>query len=361
MLYFIHMDIARHHGIFRKQISLYEGIALVTSGTIGAGVLGVPYAVAQVGILPGLLLLLFIGLLMMGVNLMVGDIAVKTPGLHQLPGFAGHYLGAWGKWAMTTVIYFSFLGALLVYIIGEGETLSAIFGGSPFAWSSVFFLGGSVLIALGLRTIKIVELFLSLGILAIVLLITARSAPHVDFQLLQTADWTKFFLPYGVLVFAYSGAASVPEAWSIMKDRQRQFKKAIMIAGSIVIAVYTIFTLIVVGVTGPATTEIATIGLGQTVGPTVYLLGNLFAAIAMGTVFLIVGTAMRDSLSWDFKMPRGFSTVLVLGVPFALFLLGWRGFIKTIDLVGGVFLTIEIFLILWIWLKSKKNSSTADI
>lgn len=352
------MDIATHHGIFRKQISLYEGIALVTSGTIGAGVLGVPYAIAQVGILPGLLLLLFIGLLMMGVNLMVGDIAMKTPGLHQLPGFAEQYLGALGKWAMTAVIYLSFLGALLVYIIGEGETLSAIFGGSPFGWSVGFFLGGSVLIALGLRTIKIVELFLSLGILAVVLLITAKSAPHVDLQLWQTADWPKLFVPYGVLVFAYSGAASVPEAWSIMKDRKRFFKKAIVIAGSIVIAVYTIFTLIVVGVTGSGTTEIATIGLGQAVGPTVYLLGNLFAAIAMGTVFLIVGTAMRDSLSWDFHAPRWIATLLVLGVPFLLFLFGLRGFIKTIDLVGGVFLTIEILLILCIWLRVRKRPST---
>lgn len=347
------MDIAQHHGIFRKQISLYEGVALITAGTIGAGVLGVPYAIAQVGILPGLALLLFIGLLMMGVNLMVGDIAMRTAGDHQLPGFAEAYLGWWGKWAMTAVIYLSFLGAILVYIIGEGETLAALFGGSPFAWSTGFFLVGSFFVALGLRTIKTVELFLSMGLLAVVLLIALRSAPHVDVRLWQTADWTKLFVPYGVLVFAYSGAASVPEAWSIMKNRERQFQKAIVIAGSIVIAVYAIFTLTVVGVTGSATTEIATIGLGKTVGPMAYILGNLFAAIAMGTVFLIVTTAMRDSLAWDFRVPRVLATVLVLGAPFCLFLLGWRGFIQTIDVVGGVFLTIEIFLILAMWMRSR--------
>jgi amino acid permease len=352
------MDIRQHHGIFRKQISLYEGVALVTAGTIGAGVLGIPYAIAEVGIVPGMILLFAIGLLMMGVNLLVADIAMNTPGNHQLPGFAEAYLGRTGKWAMTAVIYLSFLGALVVYIIGEGETLSALFGGDPFFWSVGFFFGGSALIALGLRTIKKVELFLSMALLAVVLLITLRSAPHVDARLWQTADWTKLFVPYGVLVFAYSGAASVPEAWSIMKNRKRFFKKAIVIAGTIVIAVYTVFTLIVVGVTGQGTTEIATIGLGRTVGPTVYLLGNLFAAIAMGTVFLIVGTAMRDSLAWDFKAPRWAATLLVLGAPFLMFLFGLRGFINTIDIVGGVFLTIEILLILCIWLKSRKRPST---
>lgn len=350
--------VAPHAGVFRKQISLYEGVALVTSGTIGAGVIGIPYAVAQVGMLPGLALMLFIGLLMMGMNLIVGDISMRSSGNHQLPGFAERYLGAWGKWLMTIIIFLSLFGALLVYIIGEGETLSALFGGEPFRWSVGFFVVATALIAFGIRTIKTLEVFLSLGILAVVVAIAMRSAPQIDPALWGFHDLSKFLIPYGVLVFAYHGTSAVPEAWSIMKDREWIFKKAIIIAGVIVMAVYAVFTLVVVGVTGKATTEIATIGLGQAVGPVVFVLGNLFAAIAMVTTFLMAGVAMRDSLAWDFRVPRGAATALVCGLPFLAFLFGIRGFIKTIDLVGGVFMTVELLLILLIWFRARKQPST---
>ncbi|PIZ93656.1 MAG: amino acid permease, partial [Candidatus Magasanikbacteria bacterium CG_4_10_14_0_2_um_filter_41_10] len=46
-------DLTMHQGIFRPRITLFEGIALMLSGTIGAGVLGLPYAVAKSGVLIG--------------------------------------------------------------------------------------------------------------------------------------------------------------------------------------------------------------------------------------------------------------------------------------------------------------------
>ena len=258
---------------------------------------------------------------------------------------------------MSLVSYTLLLGALLIYIIGEGETLSALFGGTPFFWSVIFFLLGSFCVFLGLRTIKVAELILMLGLLALVLFLVLWSAPHIQFAHWQYADFAQYLLPYGVLVFAYHGTTSVPEAHSILPKDIRLFRKVIVTAGAIVMAVYAIFALVVVGVTGPETTEIATIGLGQFLGPAVFIVGNFFASIAMGTSFLMAGVALRDSLSWDFRVHPLISAGVVTLVPFLLFLFGIREFVATIDIVGGVFMSLEILLILMMYLRLRRSST----
>jgi amino acid permease len=355
-------DIAYHNGIFRRRISYAEGVALITSGTIGAGVLGIPYVVAQVGIGIGIAQIIFIGLLMTGVNLLLGEAAFRAGVPLQLSGLAEHYLGRWGKWVMMALSATLLFGALAVYIIGEGQTLSALFGGTPFFWSTAFFLVGSLFIFLGLRTVKVAELFLSLGLFVIVLLLTLWSAPHIRLPHLQYASLAQFFLPYGVLIFAYHGASAIPEAFSILPRDHMAFRKVILAAGGIIMAVYALFALAVVGVTGPDTTEIATIGLGRAIGEAAFLLGNLFAAVTMGTSFLLSGVVIRDSLAWDFHLRSASASLLVCAVPYAVFALGLREFVSTIDVLGNYFITLQLALIALIYIRSRRTRlSTAPL
>ena len=345
----------KHNGVFRQQISLFEAVAMIVSGTIGAGILGLPYAIAKVGVPLGIVYIVFIGFLMMGLNLLMGSLAVRTNKKMQLIGFAGEYLGKGGKWFTTFLLYFMLWGVMMVYIIGEGEVLAKLFGRSEFFWSTAFFVVVTLLIYIGISTVKVVELFLSLGVLVVVLTLSVFSSAHVDARNWQYMNLADLFFPYGVLLFAYYGAAAVPEARSILLNRDRDFKKAIIIAGLIVMAVYLIFSIVVIGVTGLNTSEIATFALGDKVGPKVFLLGNIFAALAMGTSCLMSGLAMRDSMSWDFKISPGLSTFLVCSAPFLLFILGFRSFIQAINIVGGVFISIEMFLILLIYWRAKQR------
>lgn len=346
--------VVKHNGIFRKQISLFEGTALIVSGTIGAGVLGLPFAIAKVGVFFGFLYIVGVGLLMMALNLLVGSIAVRTGRKLQLVGLAKEYLGTPGKFIMTILMYFMLWGVLVVYIIGEGEVLSALLGGSSFFWSTVFFATATLLIYLGVKTIKVVELFLSLGVLSVVIILSAYSAPHIEAVHLQYSNLAHILFPYGILLFAYHGTTAVPEAYSILIKKHVTFKKAIILAGFISMAVYALFSIVVVGVTGAGTTEIATLGLGNKLGSIIFILGNLFAVLAMGTSCLMAGLALRDSMSWDFQVSRGIATLLVCGIPFLIFILGIRGFISAIDIVGGVFMSLEMLLILLIFWRAKQ-------
>lgn len=348
------VSVAYYYGTFRRRLSLFQGVALIVSGTIGAGVLGIPYAVAKVGIGIGLLYILGLGLLMMGLNLLLGEVAVRTKEELQVVGLAGKYLGKVGKWVMTGLVYIMSFGILTIYIIGEGQTLSALLSGSPFVWSLLFWAFGCILILSGMRTIKTVELFLTLGVLAVIAFIVMMSSAHIEYVNWQHTDLAHLLLPYGIILFAFSGTAAVPEAHSILQNRDKLFKEAIIIAGIISIVAYALFTTLVVGVTGFGTTEIATIGLGEVAGVKIAVLGNLFACLAMGTSFLLGGMALRDSFHWDFKISKFFSTTIVCVVPLLIFLLGVRSFIATIDVIGGVFMSLQMLLIVLIYWRAKQ-------
>ncbi len=344
----------KHHGIFRRELTLFQATALIISTTIGAGILGVPFVIAKIGVGFGITYIILVGILMMGLNLLVGEIAVNNGKRMQLVGFAGRYLGKTGKWIMAILMYSLGMGSISAYIIGEGQTLAELFGNTPFFWSSVFFIVIAFLIFVGLRTIKTVELFLSLGILLVAIGIAAVSAPHIELPHLGHVDLAHIFLPYGVLLFAYHGVNAIPEAHSLLIKRDVTFKKAIVISSIVSIFIYALFSFVVVGATGLETTEIATIGLGQKVGKAVFVFGNIFAALAMGTSALMVGLAMTDSLSWDYKVNRILATAIACLPPYLVFVFGFRDFIVALNVVGGILMSIESLLILLMYWRAKQ-------
>jgi tyrosine-specific transport protein len=71
--------------------------AMLIGTTIGAGFLAIPYVVSKSGFFVGLFYLVFLGLIILYLNLAVGEIGLRTQGQHQLTGYAQRYLGVWGK------------------------------------------------------------------------------------------------------------------------------------------------------------------------------------------------------------------------------------------------------------------------
>ena len=92
-------------GIFFRRLTEWQATALIMSGTIGAGILGIPYVVAKVGIGIGLFFIVAVGICMIGFNLLLGEVAVRTNHQLQLSGFAKKYLGRFGEVLMTVVVY----------------------------------------------------------------------------------------------------------------------------------------------------------------------------------------------------------------------------------------------------------------
>jgi amino acid permease len=162
---------------------LLEASSTLVGFTIGAGILGLPYVVAHAGFLTGLLNLVVIGCAVLMMNLMLGEAVLRTKEHHQLTGYANLYLGKIGKYLMMICMILGMYGPLIAYILKEGEFFSAllspIFGGTPFIYSLLFAVFGTVMIFLGLQIIEKSEVIMVLLIISLILLIKLFTIPNI--------------------------------------------------------------------------------------------------------------------------------------------------------------------------------------
>jgi len=331
-----------------------QAIATLVGTIIGAGILGIPYVTAKAGFFTGIATIIGLGIIILILYLYMGEIVLRTKGFHQLTGYAERYLGIWGRRLMTFTMIFGIYGALIAYVIGEGQALAAIFGGAPILFSLVFFITVAIIIYLGIKAVGESELWMVLITIGIVLILALLSSPFIAIENFTSFNPAKIFIPYGVVFFAFLGAAAIPEMREELIRNEKKLKKAIIIGASIPIVVYLIFTFIVVGVTGISTTEIATIGLGEIAGSRVILIGNLFAVLTMATSFLTLGLALKEMYNYDYKIDHFLSWGLTCFIPLAIALSNVTTFIKAIGIAGVVAGGLEGILIVLMAFRAKK-------
>lgn len=348
--------LVKHQGVFKPTATVTEAVFLITGMTIGAGILGLPYVIAQVGVVIGVAEIIFLGIIILFLNRMIGSAVARTGEPMQLPGLAGTYLGPVAKILMSGTILFGMYGALLAYMVGEGNTLSALFGGSPIGWSIIFWSVGSIIIWRGMATVKFFEKIIGSAVLIIIGIIILVAFPHIQIANISYSHFGKFFVPFGVILFALHASPAIAEAHALLRGDVAKFRRAVTIGTLIPIVTYILFATAVVGVTGRGTALIATLGLSSNFGSFVGLLGNIFAALAMGTGFVGLGTAFRDTLRWDYKVPVLVAAILVSCVPLALLLAGITNFISILSVVGSLFIGVEAVLVCLIYAKIRHKS-----
>lgn len=333
---------------------------------VGVGIFGIPFAVAQAGFLTGFLYLLVLTAVILLVHLFYGEIVLRTKEEHGLVGYAQKYLGQNGKKIAGAAIIFEYYGALLAYLIAGGVFLNIIFGrffgsgflnslfNGNFSWTIIFFVFGSLLILLGLRTISISEFFMTVLLLTVALVFIIKGAPLVSPVNLKGINLAKFFLPYGVIFFSLSGGAAIPEIRQILKGSEQKLKKAIILGTIVPAIIYLLFALIVVGITGQATTENAIDGLISHIGSWVIMLGAIFGFLAVTTSYLVLGLNLRKIFHRDYYLNRFVAWILACFVPLVAFLLGLNNFVLIIGLVGAVAVGFEGIMTILIYIKAKK-------
>jgi amino acid permease len=341
------------NSIPRSSGSVAEGVFLITGMTIGAGILGLPYAIMQVGLKIGLVYLFGFGILMVCLNLMIAETAENTPERFQLAGLAGKYIGAWACHILSFTTVLSGYGAMLAYIIGEGTVLATLLGGNPFWWSIGFWLVGSCIVWRGLSAAKNTQKFLSflviliIGGLSVYLL---RSAHSANWLYTNTAQ---LLFPYGIILFALHGSPAVIEAKALLEKDPKKLRRAVIIGSSIPVFLYALFVAAVLGALGTSTSPVATVALSARFGDGVLLLGNLFALGAMATSFVGMGIALKETLVWDDKLSPFISGTLMFVVPIFLFILGLRNFIGILNVVGALFIGFEVFIMILVYWRAK--------
>ncbi len=346
-----------YKGFFQQHRLAIAATTLI--GTIvGAGMLGIPYAVAKVGFLYGFLLILGVGLAFLVLNLFLGEIVLRTKEQHQLPGYAGRYLGIWGKRVMAFSMLIGLYGALTAYLIGEGTTWYALLGfGSPLFFILLFFCIVAFIIIRGIKATGKAELFLISLLFLVVLLIGFFSYSEIKLSNLTTLNFAEIFLPYGVILFAFVGIPAIPELQEELGPERKKLKKAILIGSSIPIVLYLLFTFIIIGIVGLDQFEllapnqrIATVALSLYSSPVLGIFANLLAALAMFTSFLTIGLAMVEIYQYDYGVPRRIAILLTLFIPLLITLFNVTSFISILALAGAIGGGLDgILLVLMYW------------
>ena len=346
------------------QWALLEAIATLMGCVIGAGVIGLPYAIYRAGGLTGAVEIIILGIAVLVLSLYMGEVVLRTSSRHQLTGYANIYLGRAGKFLMAASMIISIYGALTAYTVGVGAALNAITGLPGVHISIGFFCIMALLIFLGLRTVEESELLITSIKTGIFLIICAAiffsGRLNTAHLVSRSAGLGRLLLPYGVILFAYTGFAAIPEMREELEENKALLKKAIILGMLPCMIIYLLFSLLVVGISGEGTTEVATVALGS-LGMGTLILGNLFATAAMATSFLALGLALKEMFQYDYGISSLPAWLLTCVVPIILFLAGINNFILILSAVGALAIGLDgILIVLMHWRAKSRGDRTPE-
>lgn len=346
--------------MIHPDFKFLRAIGMMVGGVVGVGVFGLPYAFAQSGFSIAFLELLIIASLMLIVQFMHAELALQTEGTHRLAGFVEIYLGK--KWGMLSILAIcaSVWGALLAYMIIGGKflflILSPIFGGTVTVYSYIVAIIAAYLIYRGLQFASKIEVFVIFALLFLFLFIIVLSIPSIRLDNLVGIDPTKWFLPYGIILFALSSTGIVSEMKDVLGlQAKKQLGKAIFAGMVIVVLLYTFFAFSVLGVTGIHTTQVVFDGLIPVFGNSFKYIASILGAITVLSIFMMLGIQLQNTLKFDFRFPRVGAWLLTISVPVLLFSFGVKEFVDLVGFVGAVFGGFLGILIVLCYMKLKRE------
>lgn len=334
----------------------FEASAILIGTVIGAGILGIPYVVMKAGYFVGLGYLIAMALIMILMNLYIGEIILRTKERHQLTGYAEKYIGKTGKLLMTISFAIGIFSALLAYLIGEGSSIShIIFGSSNYEiyFAVGFWLLMSVFVFFELRSLKKA---MPIGVILVLVMITSLVIFYwnkIDVSNFSYINLGSALLPFGVILFAFLGFSAMPEMERVLGEDRKLTKRVVIISYLTVLVAYIAFTTIVVGFKGTAVPQLATIALGK---PFI-----LLGMITMFTAYLSLSIAFVDLIRSDYKKSKMKSWLIVTLVPLILYLIikstNSADFIDVLAMGGVISGGLNAFLILHMVEKAKREGN----
>lgn len=295
---------------------IYLAIAELIGTIIGAGFLAIPFVMMKSGASIGLIHLLVIGIIITISMLYLGEIALRTNKNHQLTGYASKYLGKTGKKIMFISVAFGVYSSVLAYLIAEGISISHLLfnsGNYAFIISIIFWIFLSFLTYKGIKALKKGESFSVLLMILIIALITVIYTPNIQIDNLTFINLTNAFVPFGVILFAYQSFTAITEVKLILGKDKKKMKNSIIYSHIIAFIIYAIFAIVVLGVKGTSTPEIATLSLGK---PFIFL-----GILTMLTSYLSLSISLMDNLKFDYEMHKIKAWLYTISVPLLLFLI----------------------------------------
>ena len=282
----------------------WTAYSLTLTETVGATILALPIALAAIGPLPGLVILVVLGLVNIGTVTFLAEAISRSGTIRYGSAFYGRlvsdYLGRGGAVIVTTSLFLLCLLVLPVFYTGFGGTLQHATSVPSAVWVAVLFLVGlyylrreslnstiASAIVVGAACIGLVVVLSLLGFAhANAHNLLYERVPFINGRPFQSSIVALIF---GVVLTAYFGHMSVALCGQLVLRRDpsgRSLIRGCAAAQATAILLYCLFVLAVNGAVAPHLlshdTGTALVPLARTVGPAASVLGAVFVILGLG-------------------------------------------------------------------------------
>jgi amino acid permease/DNA-binding transcriptional ArsR family regulator len=310
----------------------WTAYSLTLTETVGATILALPIALASIGPLGGVAVLVALGLVNIVTIGCIAEAVTRSGAIRHggayLGGLVGDYLGATGSLVLSASFFVLCVLVLPVYYIGVSTTLEGATSVWAPAWAAVLFgvglyylrrrsLNATIASALMVGAVNIV-LLVALAVLAAAHL-RMGNLLHVNVPFVSGRPFQPSVLQlvFGVVLAAYLGHSSVSLCGRLVLQRDpggRSLMKGCTAAQATAMLLYCLFVIAVNGTVAPgilaADRGTALAPIAAEIGPIATVLGSLFVILGMGMATIHFSLALANlTREW---LPAGAAPIVVL-------------------------------------------------
>lgn len=314
---------------------------LLFGGTvIGAGILGLPFALAQGGFVIGTLLLLLGGFFAFLSAAQIGTLVYEQKEDLPLHSIVKQYLGLRMSYLSLGAILFSSYGALIAYPLAIGEITSTVFHLPAWLGTIIFIAAITGLLSLNLNESNKIDAVITLLLVLLLLWVIFRSFPQVNPDNLLHFHPSRIFSAFGVVIFAFAGHVVIPSVVYYMDIKRSDGIKVLGLSIAAVGLLYLLFFTVSIGVMDAEVARVATLGLGKHLSSSLAIAGQVFSVLAIITSFFGLAISLRLTFAEQFKLKPSYTLALIIIPVVVIDLLlsanPGHAFVKMLNYAGGI-------------------------
>ena len=346
-----------------KKLTFIESVMLVAGAGIGTGILTIPYAISKIGVFGTITALIIAYIVSAVMYLIIADLTRNSekPG-DLLAILDEHLFSGKGKKALNiaflVLLVLLLLENLVVYILCAGNVLTDLLGINSTATQIIFYALASVVIIFGVKGMGIGEKLSMILIGSAVLVLMVLSFLNVKGALnFSFGAPSTVFAVYGLFMFAFSAIFSVIQVCNHIEKKELTGKA--VIGGLSLNALITIAFTVAVILGSDTVTEIATIGLSESIGiPFVKILCSVLVLLAMFTSFWSSGFAFADVVGGQFGSSTRISWFIATIPALLIAVLLPLGILDYVQIGAGALSIILVIVVLPAYYNAVKQPKT---
>lgn len=316
---------------------LLGGILLMIGTTIGAGMLAMPVATAQLGFWGSMGLLIGCWALLTACAFLFLEVNLWFPPNSNLISMAGATLGRPGQvvaWIFYLLLLYSILCA---YISGGGDLFHYLlikYLQLPIWVSCVLFTAiFGIVVYFGIRAVDYVNRGLMFGKLGALLLLIAFIMPYVSSANLAVGEIKQLFAPttISVITVAFASLMIIPSLRTYFEDDIRSLRLTIFFGTFIPLLCYIAWDMVILGVvplegehgmrsmlhSATSNSDLLSTLTTMLHKDSITFLAKFFTSICMATSFLSIALSLSDFLADGLKIEKkGKGNIVIFGATF---------------------------------------------